>query len=99
MNNQTTDNVEELEVIERNALVAKYEALQSLKEDKRFQVLITDGYFKEEAIRLTSMLGTEYTRQAGVRGVLMENLVAISTLEDHFATIEALGAPVEDEEE
>jgi len=64
-----------------------------------FKRVIMDGYFKDKAINGVSMLGTEHVRRSGVRPDIMEQLVAISHLQDYFLTIKALGtAPEEDEE-
>lgn len=99
MINQTpTENVD-LEYADRSALVQKYEDLKSLMEDERFKRLILDGYLKEKAIEFTSLLATDYVRQSGTRGAIMEELVAISAFEGYLLAIERLGAPVEDDEE
>jgi hypothetical protein len=87
----------ELELAERQDLINKYEDLKSLKEDKRFQRLILDGYMKEKAVDTTSLLSTEYGRS--IRSTLFEELAAISCFEGYLHMVENLGAPLVDDEE
>lgn len=98
MSNHTnpTDTVEELEMAERIDLEAKYKALVELKEDKRFQVLVLDGYLKEKAVEMTSLLAVPGMQAQ--RSQLFEALAAISHFENYLMMVESLGAPVEDEE-
>ena len=99
MSTQTAENVE-LEMTERTMLVQKYEALQRLKNNKDFQIVVLDGYLKEKAVDGVSLLGTDYIVDNNLRSKLMEELVAISRFEGYMRMIENLGAPAyEDEEE
>jgi len=96
-----TENVSEQEIlrVENEYWVTKANDLDKLKTMPEFQRVILDGYFKDKAINGVSLLATEHVRRAGVRGDVMEQLVAISHLEDYFATIDNLGKmPDEDEE-
>jgi len=95
MNNQPTDV--ELEETERLYWVEQAQALERLEDNKDFQKVILDGYFKDRALDQVSLLGTEYIKQNGKRPEVMEILVAISTLQDHFATIKNIGAAVYDD--
>jgi hypothetical protein len=52
--------------------------------------LILEGYFKDFAINQTSMLATDYVRKSGSRPEIMERLIAISNLQDWFATVKQL---------
>ena len=72
--------------------------LIELEEDPRFIRLITVGYFKDFPINQTSMLASDRTIQEGKRGVIMEQLVAVSHLQHHFMTVKNLGGvpPEED---
>lgn len=97
-NNLTTDTVE-LERIGRQTLVSRWESLQRLKENKDFQNVVLEGYLRDKAIEFTSMLGTEYVRQGGLRNAVFEELVAISLFESYMQTIDSLGAPADDEDE
>lgn len=74
-------------------------ALERLKKNPDFKAVILDGYFKDKAINGVSLLATDYVKRGGFRPDVMEQLVAISQLEDYFATIENIGStPTENEE-
>ncbi len=88
-----------LETTDNSHVVEMYEALSRLHDNPDFQKVILEGYFKDEPIRITSLLATDYARREGVRPVLMEKLVAISSLEDYFQTIIQLGNIPDDEED
>ena len=90
---------EVLETTDNSYAVMMYEALSRLHDNPDFQKVILEGYFKDEPIRITSLLATDYVRREGVRPVLMEKLVAISSLEDYFQTIIQLGDVPDDEED
>ena len=90
---------EVLETADNSYAVMMYEALSRLHDNPDFQKVILEGYFKDEPIRITSLLATDYVRREGVRPVLMEKLVAISSLEDYFQTIIQLGNVPDDEED
>lgn len=97
-----TENVSEQEIlrVENEYWVTMARDLEKLKATPEFQRVILNGYFKDKAINGVSLLATEYVKQSGVRGDIMEQLVAISHLEDYFATIDNLGTvPTEDDEE
>lgn len=99
MTNQIPTDTVELEAVTRANLIQKYEALQRLKENKDFQVLILDGYLKESAVDKVSLLASDYVRKNNLRGIIMEELVAISALEGYFDMVANLGAPVDEEED
>ena len=93
-------NDEQLLAVENEYWVNMYNALENLKQNKDFQTVILDGYFKDKAINGVSMLAQEAVVAGGHRTAVMEDLIAISSLEDFFITIENLGGPApEDEEE
>lgn len=95
----TNQNEEiELETIEVQYWVDQKAALDRLEQNEDFQKVILDGYFKERALDQVSLLGSEYIKRNGLRPEVMELLVAISTLQDHFATIKNLGALGEQEQ-
>ena len=99
--NHPTDIVE-LETIERVDLTRKWEALERLKENPDFKVVVLDGYLKEKAIEFTSLLATDYVRRNNLRSTIFEQLAAISCFGEYLHMIENLGAPasmLEDDEE
>lgn len=101
INQIPTENVDgkDLYEVENQYWREMFEALSELKKDPKFQKVILEGYFKDKAINGVSLLATDYIKQNNLRSDVMEQLVAISNLEDYFATIENLGTIPEDEEE
>lgn len=76
------------------------QALERLEKNEDFKRVILEGYFKDKAINGVSLLATDHVKRGGFRGDIMEQLVAISQLEDYFITIKGLGtAPAESEDE
>lgn len=77
-----------------------WSSLERLKENKDFQRVILEGYFKDKAVNGVSLLAQDAIVKGGYRTAVMEDLIAISSLEDFFVTIENLGTiPSEDEDE
>lgn len=96
--NQLIQDETELELADRTDIIKKYEALQELKNNKAFKVLILDGYLRDRAVDQTSLLSTDYGRK--IRNVLFEELAAISCFEGYLHMVENLGATItEDTEE
>lgn len=98
--NQTADlelTAEELR--EYNHFVGLKQALDRLEQNPDFQKLILEDYFKNKAINGVSMLATDYIKKNGLRGEIMEDLVAVSKLQDYFLTIKRLGTTLDDVED
>ena len=82
------------------------EALERLEKNKDFQLVILDGYMKDEVLRINSLLANPTIKTQGKRADVMEMLVAISTFGEYMNTIKAMGAtakyqqedPIEDDE-
>ena len=82
------------------------EALERLEKNKDFQLVILNGYMKDEVLRITSLLANPTIKTQGKRADVMEMLVAISTFGEYMNTIKAMGAtakyqqenPIEDNE-
>ena len=106
LNNQApTENVEEKDLlyVENQYWVSLYEALERLKngnpQPDDFKKVILDGYFKDRAVNGVSLLATDHVRRNNLRAEVMEQLVAVSNLEDYFATITNLGTIPDDDDE
>ena len=101
--NQTpTENVgseEELLRVERQYWHDMLASLEALEKNEDFKRVILDGYFKDKAINGVSLLAVDQIKQSGARGDVMEQLVSISQLQDHFSTIRNLGFVPDDEDE
>ena len=99
-NNQTADlelTAEELR--EFNHYVGLKQALERLEQNPDFQKLILEDYFKNKPINGVSLLATDYIKKNGLRGEIMEDLVAISKLQDYFLNIKRLGTTLDDVED
>ena len=98
-----TENAEgkDLLTVENQYWADMYDSLERLKCNDDFKRVILDGYFKDKAINGVSLLATDYVKRGGFRPDVMEQLVAISNLQDYFATIENLGTTpsIDDEPE
>lgn len=90
MNNLENEQVE-VETIINNQWIAKYDALVRLERNPDFKLLILDGYFRDKAVDGVSLLANEGIKRQGLRADVMEQLVAISNLQDFFITVKNLG--------
>jgi len=101
MNNQT--NTAELLTTENEYWVELAQALVRLEQNSDFQKLILQGYFKDKAADGVSLLSSEYVRRSGVRGALIEDLAAISALQEYFKYVKNMGiiddSPIDDDED
>ena len=88
------------EVVENNELITvdnsywvdMNESLKRLLNNEDFNKVIMTGYFKDKAVKGVSMLAQEHVVRSGARSAVMEELVAISHLEDFFITIRNIGS-------
>ena len=99
-NNQTADlelTAEELR--EYNHYVGLKQALERLEQNPDFQKLILEDYFKNKPINGVSLLATDYIKKNGLRGEIMEDLVAVSKLQDYFLNIKRLGTTLDNVED
>ena len=96
-----TENVDgkDLLTVENEYWVSMYNALEVLEKLPEFKMVILDGYFKDKAINGVSLLATDYVKQNGLRSDVMEQLIAISNLQDYFSVIKNLGTTPKDDEE
>jgi len=77
--------------------VEQAEALARLEQNSDFKKVIKEGYFKDKAVSGVSILATDQVKNGGKRTDVMESLIAISTLQDHFQTIYAMGQAIKAE--
>jgi len=82
-----------------NYWIEQAEALERLENNKDFKILILEGYFRDKAITGTSILASDQIKQSGARTDVMEALIAVSSLQDHFNTIKAMGTVIDEEED
>lgn len=93
----TTQTEQELEMVENQQWISRWEALQRLEKNPDFINVISEGYIHDRAINGVSMLANEGVKRQGQRPDVMEMLVAVSTLQDYFRMIKNLGAIAKDE--
>lgn len=98
--NTLHNDIEETNIltVEQSKWRNLYLALERLHENKDFQTLILEGYFRDSAVDGVSMLAHDYTVTNGKRPEVMEQLVAISRLQDYFRIVTHLGAPQDDDD-
>jgi hypothetical protein len=89
MNNLNDQDILE---VENKYWVDMWVSLERLQSNKDFQRVILDGYFKDKAVNGVSLLAQDSIVTGGHRTAVMEDLIAISSLQDHFISIENLGS-------
>ena len=88
----STINQEDVEMMVENTYWAELaDALERLEKNEDFKKLILVGYLKDRALDAVSLLARDDIKRAGRRPDVMEGLVAISTLQDFFYTVKAMG--------
>jgi hypothetical protein len=87
-----TLNEDKLLQVENEYWVILWEALDRLKSNKDFQKVVLEGYFKDKAVNGVSLLAQDQIVAGGHRSAVMEDLIAISSLQDYFLTVENLGS-------
>lgn len=92
-------NQEELELatVEAQYWVDQKNALERLEKNEDFKMIILDGYFKDRAVDAVSLLSNPGIKKRGERPDIMEDLVAISGLQNHFMNVKNLGSVAEDD--
>ena len=90
----------EVEDIEYNYWKGLREALERLEQNEDFKKVILEGYFRDKAQNGVSLLAVPQIKAQGKRTDVIEELIAISQLQDYFQVIKAMGEdPVEEEDE
>ena len=75
------------------------DALERLEQNPDFQKVILEGYFKDRAVSGVSILASDQVKDSGRRTDVMEGLIAVSALQDHFYTIKGMAASAQEFEE
>jgi len=79
----------ELSLSDAKEMVARRDSVLKLKSNREFRKIILDGYFKEEAIRLTAL--TASPEMEKYRAEIFMSIQAISVLQGFFQTTLQLG--------
>ncbi len=85
MSNQ--ENIE-LEMIETDHHLKMGEALNRLRNNEDFQLVIEENYLKQKALASVSLLAVPQIVQEGRRPGIMEDLISCSNLQYFFATVQ-----------
>ena len=80
------NEAQELETIDINHHVTMGEALERLRNNPDFKLVIEEGYLKEKALASVSLLGVPQERPRRID--IMEDLIASSNLQFFFSMIE-----------
>ena len=91
MSNQAT-NEQELETVDAIYWADMSDALARLEKNPDFQKVIKQGYLVDKALNGVSLLARDDVKKRGERPDVLEELVAVSALQDYFFTIFNLGA-------
>ena len=93
-----TDNMEADDVVsvDNSYWVGLKEALQVVEKKKAFNVLINEGYLNSYVKELLAELIDPYTISQGMRGKVVEKLVAVAKFQDYMDTIMAMGSSNEE---
>ena len=94
-----TINQVNVESKEPSYWVEQAEALKRLENNIDFQKVILEGYFKDKAVAGTSILASDQVKASGRRTDVMEGLIAISSLQDHFKVVRAMGESIAQDDE
>ena len=90
MSNQTT--TEALETQDVAYWADMLDSLENLQKNLDFQKVINKGYLQDKALNGVSLLARDDVKKRGERPDVMEELIAISALQDYLFTIYQLGA-------
>jgi len=81
----------ELGIEQARAMIAKATALTDLFKNKDFKAVITEGYLKEEAVRLVLLKADPATLNAEMQTSISEGIAAIGHFNQYLKTVQALG--------
>lgn len=100
--NNLNKELEEQQLVEAENTywVDMWNSLNRLHSNPDFKRVVLEGYFKDKAVNGVSMLAHRTTLQEGSRPDILESLMAVSRLQNHFIMIENMGnIPQEQEQE
>ena len=88
------EQIEEVEIgIEQaRAMVSKANALINLFSNKDFKTAITEGYLKEEAVRLVLLKADPSASSDEMQASIADGIVAIGHFNQYLRTVQALGS-------
>ena len=87
MSNEADVQAIELSIEQARAMVEKADALDRLMANKDFKLIISEGYFKEEAIRLVELKAAPQMESDVHQTAVLKSIDAIGELQQHFNAI------------
>lgn len=97
MSNLTNDELnDDVISIDNSYWVNLRNALQTVENKKAYVTLVKDGYLKEYVDELLAELIDPHTVANGLRGKVVEKLVAVARFQDYLDTVVAVGTTGEE---
>lgn len=83
---------EQIQAVEKNikeakAVVELASALERLRTNRDFRKVVTEGYFKEEAVRLVQLKADPNMQHPDVQRAILRDIDAIGSLNQYFEAI------------
>jgi hypothetical protein len=95
MNQESQLESLDVSIDQAKAAIELRQSFLELQKDKRFKALITEGYFKDEAIRLV-MLKSDSNMQSPDNQRMIENaIIGVGNLRSYFQAVVYLGDQME----
>jgi hypothetical protein len=82
----------EIGIEQAKSIVAKANALTNLFSNKDFKVVITEGYLKDEAVRLVLLKADPATFSAEMQASIADGITSIGHFNQYLKTVKALGS-------
>lgn len=83
-----TEDPQELETANTQHHIVMGEALERLRKNPDFQLVIENGYLKEKVLASVSMLAVPQISEQGKRPGVMEDLISASNLQYFFQMVD-----------
>lgn len=81
----------ELGIEEAKAMIARAEALKTLLKNKDFKEVISEGYLKEEPVRLVLLKADPATLNDEAQANIDNGIIAIGHFNQYLRTVQAIG--------
>lgn len=95
MNQETQLNEIEISMDSAKRSIEVWQSLNRLLDNKDFKVVITDGYFKDEAVRLVGLKADPNMQTADMQKDVENSIRSISELRMYFRKLEMLAKQCE----
>ena len=95
VNTEQVENEIEISIEAARGAVDRKNKMDRLIQDTDFDEVFTEGYMKEEAIRLVSLLSDDEWQTAEKQKSLVEDMRAISSIRQYILNVRALGRQME----